>query len=115
VNALGIRRRLRRHRRRAAMIAAVVAFVSVIAAHHSGLDAQRVSGVHATAVADMCLGVIIAAGAGLAAFGFARMALTGRRSVGTPIAHGPVHAPPVPVARARHGPAAVSVLCVDRR
>ena len=60
----------------------------------------------------MCLGVFTAVGVVLAAAGVAVVVLQREREVLTPAAGAMLRAP---VARARHGPAVVCVLCVSRR
>jgi hypothetical protein len=115
VSALGIRRRLRRHHRRAATVLAVLAVAFAVAAHHSGvaMDMHHDSGM--SAVTQMCLGVFTAVGAALVAVGLAVLALGRWRPALTLRPRAPLPASPMPVARARHGPAAVSFLCVSRR
>jgi apolipoprotein N-acyltransferase len=115
VSALTIRRRLRRQQRRAAMIFAVLAVAFVIAAHHSGVRMDMHQDAGMSAVAQMCLGVFTAVGAILIAVGLAVLALGRWRPTLTLSPSAPLPASPVPVARARHGPAAVSFLCVSRR
>jgi O-antigen ligase len=116
VSALGIRRRLRRQQRRTAIVFAVLAVAFVIAAHHSGtgMDMPHDAGM-GRAVAQMCLGVFTAVGAALVAAGLAVLALGRWQPTLTLSLSAPLPASPVPVARARHGPAAVSFLCVSRR
>jgi hypothetical protein len=89
--------------------------VGVVAAHHSGalVDMQHDMGMNAAV--EMCLAVFTAAGATLAATGLAVVALGRWRSTLTLLPAGVLRALAVPVAKARHGPAAVSVLCVSRR
>lgn len=112
MSALGIRGGLRRHRRNLALIAAVIALVGATAAHHSGMlhDDGAMS-----AVAQMCLGIVAAAGAAMLTIGLAALLLERPRARPLPMAAGALCVPAVPVARARHGPAAVWALCVDRR
>lgn len=114
VSALSIRRQLRRHRRRLTVVATVLALVGVIAVHHSGVtDMQRDMGIHAAV--EMCLAVFTAVGAALVAVNLAGVALGRWSPKRRLLAAGALTAPAVPVAKARHGPAAVSVLCVSRR
>ncbi len=94
------------------LIATVVALVAAIAAHH-GVGLQHDDGM--SAVAQMCLAVIAAAATALLSSGFARVGGKRLRAGLVRRPRGALSAPGVPVARARHGPAAVSVLCVDRR
>ena len=115
VSVLGIRRGLRRHRRDVAVIATVVAIAGLLALHHSGglSDMQHHAGMGT--VIQMCLGVFTAVGAAVLAATLAvgargRGQLTPRR-----LRASALPAPAAPVARARHGPAAVSCLCVSRR
>jgi len=97
------------------MIAAVLAVAFVIAAHHSGIGMDMPHDAGMSAVAQMCLGVFTAVGAALAAAGLAVLALGRWQPTLTLSPSAPLPASPVPVARARHGPAAVSFLCVSRR
>ncbi|MDQ3724221.1 MAG: hypothetical protein M3376_14415 [Actinomycetota bacterium] len=115
MTALSIRRWLRRHRRHAAVIATVLALVGVIAAHHSGDPTGMHHDGAIGAVAEMCLGVLAAAGAAFIAIGAAGSLLERRRPFLPGSAPGALCVPRVPVARARHGPSAVSILCVCRR
>jgi hypothetical protein len=116
VSALAIQRQLRRHRRDLAVIATVLAIAGLLALHHSGLltdDMQRHAGMGT--VVQMCLGVVTALGtvvlaAALAVGARGRAQLTPRL-----LPAGALSARVVPVTRARHGPAAVSCLCVSRR
>jgi apolipoprotein N-acyltransferase len=114
VSALTIRRQLRRQQRRTVMIFAVLAVAFVIVAHHSsvGMDMHQDAGM--STVAQMCLGVLTAVGAALVAVGLTVLALGRWRPTLILRAAGAMRAPVVPVARARHGPAAVAVLCVSR-
>lgn len=110
-----IRRQLRRHRRHVAVIATVLALVGTLAAHHSGalMHAEHDSGM--VAVIEMCLAAFTAVGAALVAVAVAVVALGRWRPALTLLAAGALTVPDVPVARARHGPAAVWFLCVIRR
>jgi hypothetical protein len=115
VSALAIRRRLRRHRRDLAVIATVLVMAALLALHHSGLltDMQHHAGMGD--VIQMCLAVFTTAAAVLVA---AAAVLCARRRLNVPLRLVPAGALPtsaVPVARARHGPGAVSLLCVSRR
>jgi hypothetical protein len=114
VSALTIRRQLRRYRRRNATIFAVVTLAGLIAAHHSALQMDMDHHEALGAVAELCLGVFTAVGAAVIAVAVALLALGRRRSPRTARMTGPSPAR-LPVARARHGPAVVAVLCVDRR
>ena len=115
VSALTIRRGLRRHRRDLALIATVVALAGLIAAHHRGglLEMDHEAGMGA--IVEMCLGVFTAVGAVVVAAGLAVVVLRRHGSLPTLLSAGAGGVPRVPVARARHGPAAVSVLRVSRR
>jgi len=105
-----IRRGLRRHRRDLALLAAIVTLSSLIAVHHSGGLLEMDHG-GIGAVAEMCLGVFTAAGVVLAAG--AAVAVLKRKWAMHAAGAGAVMR--VPVARARHGPAVVCILCVSRR
>jgi hypothetical protein len=115
VSAIGIRRRLRRQRRHLAMIIVVLAPTGLLAVHHSGalMDLHPHTGMGA--VIQMCLGVFTAVGAVLAAAAVAVVALGPRRPTRARLPGGATSALDAPLARARHGPAAVCVLCVSRR
>ena len=115
VSALTIRRQLRRYRRHLAVIGVVVALVGLIAAHHSAVftDMHHDAGMHA--VVELCLGVFTAVGAALVAVAVAIVVLKRPRALPAGLTTGSVVVPGVPVARARHGPAVVCVLCVSRR
>jgi apolipoprotein N-acyltransferase len=115
VSALTIRRRLRRQQRRATIVFAVLAVAFVIVAHHSGVGMDMHQDAGMSAVAQMCLGVFAAVGAAVVAVGLAVLALGRWRPTLTLSPTAPLPVSPVPVARARHGPAAVSFLCVSRR
>jgi hypothetical protein len=110
-----IRRQLRRQRCRLTAIVTVLALSAAIAAHHSGLAMDMHHDAGMSAVAQMCLGVFAAVGAALAAAGLSVIALSRWRPTLSLPAAGALRMPDVPVARARHGPAVVSVLCVCRR
>ena len=114
MSALAIRRQLRRHRRDLALIGTVLALAGAVAAHHSAMliDTHQHAGMGA--VAEMCLGVLAAAGVALLAAALAVVALGRWRPMLIGRAVGAMRAPNVPVTRARHGPAAVAVLCVSR-
>jgi hypothetical protein len=115
VSALDIRRRMRRHRRDVAVIATVLAIAGLLAVHHSGLLMNIHQHDRMGTVIQMCLAVFTTAGASLVA---AATVLGTRRLWHLAIKllpAGALPAPAVPVARARHGPAAVSLLCVSRR
>lgn len=115
VSTLAIRRRLRRHQRRLALVAAVLVLSGLTAAHHGGplMDMQHDVGM--SAAIEMCLAVFTAIGGVVAALGCGGLAVGRRRATLRLLGGGPLTIAPVPVARARHGPAAVSVLCVSRR
>ena len=114
VSSLAIRRQLRRHQRHLALMAAVLVLGGLTAAHHGGpiMDRQHDDGMGPAV--EMCLAVFTAI-ATVGALGFAVLRLQGWRPALTLLARAAVTVPRVPVARARHGPAAVSVLCVSRR
>jgi hypothetical protein len=115
VSALGIRRQLRRHRRDLALIATVLVIAGLLALHHSALltDMQHNAGMGT--VIQMCLGVFTAVGTAVLAAALA-VGARGRGQL-TPrlLRTSALPAPAAPVACARHGPAAVSHLCVSRR
>lgn len=115
VSSLSIRRQLRRHRRDLALIAALLALGGAIAVHHSGafVDVQHHIGVNAAV--EMCLAVFTAVGVALVTAAVAGRGFGGWRPALQRHATAALTVPGVPVARARHGPAAVSVLCVSRR
>lgn len=115
VSPLEIRRRLRRQRRHLALIAAVIALAGLLAVHHSGalMDIHQHAGIGA--MIEMCLGVFTAVGACLLAATTGFLPLRRWRPNRALLRRAPASAPDAPVARARHGPAAVSVLCVSRR
>lgn len=96
-------------------MASVLILGGLIAAHHGGplVDEQHDNGMNAAV--EMCLGVFTAVGAALVALSCAVIALERWRPMLTLIASGTLTVPRVPVTRVRHGPAAVSVLCVSRR
>ncbi len=97
-------------------MAAILALVGVTAAHHGGgalIDMQHDMGMNAAV--EMCLAVFTAVASALVLATMAAVALGRRRPALTLLAAGALTASDVPVARARHGPAAVAVLCVDRR
>lgn len=77
------------------------------------MDMQHDMGINAAV--EMCLAAFTAVGAALAAVGLAGVALGRWRPKLTLLAAGALAAAAVPVAKARHGPTAVSVLCVSRR
>lgn len=87
----------------------------VIAVHHTdaGTDMHPDTGMGA--VAKMCLGVFTAVGAALVCVGLAVLALGRRRPALVLAARPLLLANAMPIARARHGPATVSLLCVNRR
>jgi hypothetical protein len=97
------------------MITAVLALTALLAMHHSGalMDLHQ----HAAmgAVIQLCLGVFAAVGAVLAAAAVAVVALGRRRPVRARLPGAAISALDAPPAQARHGPAAVCVLCVSRR
>lgn len=97
------------------IVFAILAVAFVIAAHHSGVGMDMHQDAGMNAVAQMCLGVFTAVGAALVAVGLAVLALGRWRPTLILSARAPLPASPVPVARARHGPSAVSFLCVSRR
>jgi len=114
VSSLAIRRQLRRHQRHLALMAAVLVLGGLTAAHHGGpfMDMQHDDDM--SAAVQMCLAVFTAI-ATVVALGCAVLRLRQWRPALTRLAGGTLTVPRVPVARARHGPAAVSVLCVSRR
>jgi hypothetical protein len=114
LSVLRIRRSLRRHRRRLTVIAAILALAGAVAVHHSLMDMHQLDA-GMGAVVEMCLGVFTAVGATLVLGGWAILPLDRWGPGRMLLAAGALRAPPVPVARARHGPAAVCVLCVSRR
>jgi hypothetical protein len=115
VSAIGIRRRLRRHRRHLAVITAVIVLAGLLAVHHSGalMDMHPHTGMGV--VIQMCLGVFTSVGVALIAATVAAVALGRRRPTRALFRSGAMRALTAPVARARHGPAAACVLCVSRR
>lgn len=115
MSALSIRRRLRRHRRRLTVVAVVLTIAGLISVHHGGLPVDAHHGIGMNAVAELCLGVLTAVGAALAAVGSAILALGPRRPALATSGCAAQPAPPVPQARARHGPELLSLLCVSRR
>jgi hypothetical protein len=115
VNALAIRAAARRRRRRMATLLAVAVVASAITAHHSGLPMAMHDGAGMGSVVEMCLGVFTAVGAALVAAGFAVLALGRWRPARMLPAPAPRRVAIAPVARARHGPFVVCVLCVSRR
>ncbi|MCA1698641.1 MAG: hypothetical protein LC790_06975 [Actinobacteria bacterium] len=114
MSALMIRRQLRRQRRNLAVIAAGLTLAGAIAAHHSGglMDMHQDTGIGA--IVELCLGVFTAVGVVLVAVGLRVVALRWPRAP-IALAAGAMRALGAPGARARHGPAAVAVLCVSRR
>jgi len=92
-------------------MAAVFVLGGLTAAHHGGLDAHD-DGM--SAAVELCLAVFTAV-ATVGALGCAVLGLQQWRPARTLLSSGTLTLPRVPVARARHGPAAVSVLCVSRR
>ena len=96
-------------------MATILALAAGLAAHHSGALADMQHHIDVNAALEMCLAVSTAVGAALAAATVPVIAFAGRRRA--PASHGTdaLTAPEAPVARARHGPAAVAVLCVSRR
>lgn len=113
VSSLGIRRQLRRRQRHLALIAAVLVLSGMVAAHHSGMDTQHEAAMGAAV--ELCLGVFTAIGTVLVASGCTVAAAARWRPALTLLSTGTPTPTKVPVARARHGPAAVAVLCVSRR
>ncbi len=95
-------------------MAAVFVLGGLTAAHHGGplIDMQH-DDVMSAAV-EMCLAVFTAI-ATVGALGCAVLRLQQWRPSLALFVRAAVTVPRVPVARARHGPAAVSVLCVSRR
>lgn len=94
-------------------MAAVFVLGGLTAAHHGGpLMGAHDDGVGAAV--GMCLAVFTAI-ATVGALGCAVLGLQQWRPVLTLVSSATLTLPRVPVARARHGPAAVSVLCVSRR
>jgi hypothetical protein len=114
VSAIEIRRQLRRQRRHLAVIAAVVALVGLLAVHHSGalMDIHEHAGIGA--VLQMCLGVFTAVGVGLLTAAAGLRPLRRRHPNRGLLGRTATSVLPAPLARARHGPAAVSVSCVIR-
>lgn len=115
MSALSIRRQLRRQRRRLTVLATVLVLAAIIAAHHGGLAMSAHDDMGMSAVAEMCLGVFTAVGAALVAVGFAILALGRWRPALHVLPAVTPPARPAPVARARHGPGLLSLLCVSRR
>lgn len=115
MSPLRIRRRLRRHRRHLAVIVAVITLAGLIAAHHSVMLMESHHEAGTLAVVEMCLGVFTAVGAAIASVGVGSLALGRWRPSLTLRAPGSARGLGAPVARARHGPGLVSVLCVSRR
>ena len=116
MSAIAIRRRLQRHRRRFALSATLVVLAGALAIHHSGVEMDV--GMHhdpmVGAVAQMCVGVFTAVGAALAAVGIGIIPLWRRPVLAPPSFRRAVRMRSI-AGRARHGPAAVSFLCVSRR
>jgi hypothetical protein len=115
MSALAIRAAMRRQRRRMAMLLAVVVVACAITAHHSGVPTDMHHDTGMSSVVEMCLGVFTAVGAALLAVGVAVLVL-GRWRAGRML-RAPVmrRVAMAPIARARHGPFAVRVLCVSQR
>jgi len=107
---------MRQQRRHVTAIVIVLVLSGVIAAHHSGVGMAMHDGSGGmAAVAQMCLAVFTAVGAALVAVRRTVLALGRWRPALTLCPSTPLAASPVPVARARHGPLAMSFLCVSRR
>lgn len=115
MSALDIRRQVRRQRRRLTVVATVLAFAGLITVHHAGLPMDPHHGMAASSVIEMCLAVFTAVGAAVAAAGFAALAPGGWRRVPAMPRAAALPARRVPLARARHGPGLLSLLCVSRR
>jgi len=115
VSALKIRRVLRRQHRRLAVTSVVLLLAGLIAVHHGGalMNMQHDSGMGA--VAEMCLGIFTAVGSAIVAAGLAVVALGRWRPAPRLLPDRVEHGAGVAVARARHGPATLSLLCVIRR
>jgi hypothetical protein len=116
MSLLAIRRASRRFRRRGAALLAVVAIGGLIAVHHSGVamgDMHHDAGM-GTAM-ELCLGVFVAVGAAAAAVAIGLIWLGGRRPPVDLQAVGLSAAVTRPEARARPGPAVLTLLCVCRR
>lgn len=98
-----------------AMLLAVVVVACAITAHHSGVPTDMHHDTGMSPVVEMCLGVFTAVGAALLAVGVAVLVL-GRWRAGRML-RAPVmrRVAMPPIARARHGPFAVRVLCVSQR
>ena len=96
-------------------MAALLFLGGLTAAHHGGPLMDVPHDVGMSAAIEMCLAVFTAVGAAVIALGCTGLATGRRRATLKLLGSGPLTITPVPVARARHGPAAVSVLCVSRR
>jgi hypothetical protein len=97
------------------MLLAVVVVAGAITAHHSGMPMDMHHDPGMSSVVEMCLGVFTAVGAALLAVGVAVLALGRWRPVRMLRAPSMRRAAMAPIARARHGPFVVCVLCVSRR
>jgi hypothetical protein len=116
VSLLAIRRVSLRFRRRGATLVAVMAIGGLIAVHHSG---AAMGDMHADAgmgtAMELCLGVLIAVGTAAAAVAIGVIGLGRWRPPVDLHVGGLSRAVAQPEARARPGPAVLSLLCVCRR
>jgi len=116
VSAILIRRQIIRRRRHLTAVVAVLALGAAVATHH---DAMAIGGMpdhHGMTVAmEICLGVMTAVGAGVAAVACGVLSVGRLRPTGLLIVGGPVIQARPPLPRARAGPPLLCLLCVSRR
>jgi sorbitol-specific phosphotransferase system component IIBC len=116
VSPLAIRRLIHRFRRHGAVLLAVIAVGCAVAVHHSVLSMGEMhSDPGMSTPMELCLGVVLAVGAVVAAVAVAALVLGRWRSPMDLGAVGLSLAPARPEARARASPALLSLLCISRR
>lgn len=105
---------MRRQRRRITVVATVLV-LGLITVHHAGVPMDPHHDMGMSSVIEMCLDGFTAVGAAVAAVGFAVFALGRWHPVPAMVPAAALAARPVPLARARHSPELLSLLCVSRR
>jgi len=114
MSALALRHRTRRLRPHAAGELIVLALGAIIAAHHSEMAAGDMHHTGMGTALELCLGVVTAVGAGVAALALALRSL-GWRTLRRLLAPDVRLVPPRLTPEPRAGPPAQPLLCVWRR